>query len=180
MVEKGKYPADYRKELRLRGGESILLRNIGVGDHERMIGFHKRLSELTVRMRYFETMSLEARTDRARLERICNPQLDREIAIVAVVDDEIVGVGRLEDGLSMEKAEFAVLLVDDWQGRGLGGVMLKELIELAKKRGLVGIHAEIMPSNRGMRKLVKGMGFRVLDDYEEKTAFVTLDFYEGK
>ena len=176
MAKGRKYPKEYRQEVLLPDGEKVVLRRIKGGDEKAMVGFHQRLGELTVRLRYFETMSLEARIEKTRLKRICEPELNREYVIVADVDGEIVGVARLEDGLSGEKAEYAVILADDWQGRGLGREMMEKLIELAKEKGLLGIYAEIMPGNRGMRKLAVELGFKLLDDYEEGTTFTVLDF----
>ncbi|QDU33882.1 Acetyltransferase Pat [Poriferisphaera corsica] len=176
------YEAAYRREVDLKSGERVLLRVIRLDDEERMVQFHEGLSALTVRRRYFDTMSLAARTKHERLMKICEPRLERECAIVVVSLDpndreqEIVGVGRLEDQVGLDVAEFAVLILDAWQGKGLGRLLMEELVEIAKQHGLRGIEAEILLGNMRMRKLLKGMGFTLRDDLEEGAMFAEKRF----
>ncbi|QQE11910.1 GNAT family N-acetyltransferase [Planctomycetota bacterium] len=171
MGTQGSYDSGYEQEVKLRGGEALVLRVIRPGDEAGMVKFHEGLSPLTVRRRYFDSMSLAARTKHERLVRICKPELERECAIVAMVDGEIVAVGRLEDHAESGMAEFAVLIVDAWQGKGLGRVVIEELVKMGEKRGLKGIEAEMLLGNTKMRKLLKSMGFEVRDDFEMNAMF---------
>jgi acetyltransferase len=96
------------------------------------------------------------------LARFCNIDYDREIAIVAEVRDRekkrIAGISRLimESGA---RAEFAVLVHDDYQGMGLGRKLVDVLIGIAWKKGLDEVYGITLTENERLQKLVKSMGF---------------------
>ena len=95
-----------------------------------MVEFHKTLSERSVYLHYFGALSLKPRTVHERLRRVCFVDYDSEIALV--VDQrarngqhQILAVGRLIKEHGIDHAEFAVLVSDAWQGKGLGSELLK-------------------------------------------------------
>jgi acetyltransferase len=96
------------------------------------------------------------------LVRFCNIDYDREIAIVAEVGEgdkkRIVGISRLiiEPG---SKAEFAVLVHDDYQGKGLGKKLIGVLLGVAREKGLEEVYGVVLSENDRMLKLVKALGF---------------------
>ena len=95
-----------------------------------MVRFHGVLSDRTVYLRYFCSLSLAARTAHERLVRICFANPECETVLVAThVDpqtrDEILVVGRLNKLLPKNEAELAVLVTDEYQGRGLGTELLR-------------------------------------------------------
>ena len=99
-----------------------------------MVKFHETLSERSVYLRYFHLMNLEQRITHERLTRICFIDYDREMALVAerrnpeTGESEILGVGRLTKIHGTREAEVAVLVSDNWQGRGLGKELLSRLL----------------------------------------------------
>jgi acetyltransferase len=103
-----------------------------------MVRFHKTLSDRTVYLRYFCWLSFAARTDHARLSRICLADGVREIVLAALSgapgshEQTIVGVGRLNVAENGGQAELAVLIADEYQGRGLGKELVGRLIIRAR------------------------------------------------
>ena len=99
-----------------------------------MVKFHETLSERSVYLRYFHLMNLEQRIAHERLTRICFIDYDREMALVAerrnpeTGESEILGVGRMMKIHGTNEAEVAVLVSDQWQGRGLGKELLARLL----------------------------------------------------
>ena len=83
--------------------------------------------------------------------RYCYIDYDRELAIVAEVEEEgqrkLLGIGRLVADVDHQTAEYAVIVVDRWQGRGLGGMLTDYCLELAKKWGVKQVVAEIAKDN---------------------------------
>ena len=151
----------------MKDGAQVEIRPICADDEQRMIKFHQGLSERTVYMRYFESMSLSARTAHARLARICFADPERETVLVALVADpksgeqRIVGVGRLSKLTAPNAAEVAPLVLDEFQGRGIGTELLRQLIQLARDQRITQIRAEMLRDNISMQRVLKKFGFRL-------------------
>ena len=153
------YPTRYIIPWRLRDGTEALLRPIRPEDEPLQHDLFTTLSAETVRERFFSVIK---EMTHEMLVRFCNIDYDREIAIVAEVrkgeERRIVGISRLiiESGA---RAQFAVLVHDDYQGRGLGHKLIDVLIGVAQEKGLEEIYGVTLSENRRMLKLVRGLGF---------------------
>jgi acetyltransferase len=161
------YPSDYVTRGELRDGTPIVIRPIRPEDEPMMIGFHRTLSDESVRMRYMQGMKLDERTAHQRLVRVCFADYDREMALVVERrrdgggDREIIALGRLSRDRvrGASDAEFSLLVGDPWQGRGIGGQLLGRLIDVARSEGLTRIYAEILEANVQMQRLCARLGF---------------------
>jgi acetyltransferase len=161
------YPEHYATTCTLADGAPILLRSIRPEDEPLMVRFHEGLSDQSVYFRYFTHLSLEQRTNHARLARLCFIDYDREVAVVAVHHDRssgasaIIGVARLCKAHGSGPAEFAVVVSDRWQRRRVGTMLLRKLVEIGRDEGLSGIRGVILGDNTGMRRLCERVGFRI-------------------
>ena len=150
-----------------KDGAHVELRPIQSNDEQRMIEFHRNVSERSVYMRYFESLSLARRTAHPRLSRICLIDPERETVLVALereeksIERKIVAVGRLSKLPDPRKAEVALLVVDQWQGRGLGTELLHQLIQAARSQKLTQIEAEMLRDNIAMQRVLKKFGFHL-------------------
>ena len=81
--------------------------------------------------------------------------------------ETLIGVARYVKN-NDESAEFAIVIADAWQGRGIGKRLLSELIEVARGRGIKRLHGEILGMNRPMLELVRKLGF-TLGRHEDPT-----------
>jgi acetyltransferase len=129
-----------------------------------MVAFHHTLSQRSVYSRYFTPLSLSERTSHQRLARLCFADYDREISLVAEhlsagAPGEIVGVARLSKEHGVNEAEFALLISDAWQGRGLGRQLLEQLVQIAKAERLTRLTGVILADNRPMIDLARRLGF---------------------
>jgi len=167
------YPARYVAPWTMKDGGHVTMRPIRPEDEPLMVRFHETLSERSVYLRYFHLMNLEQRTTHERLTRICFIDYDREMALVAVRrnaetgESEILGVGRLMKIHGTGEAEIAVLISDNWQGRGLGKELLSRLLVVAADDKLAHVVADILPDNRGVMRILDKLGFTLkhsLDD----------------
>ena len=95
--------------------------------------------------------------------RYCFVDYDREIAIVAEVEESktkaLVGVGRLVADVDHTTAEYAVIVCDEYQGKGLGSILTNYCTEIARKWGIKTLVAETSPSNRRMLSLFSRKAF---------------------
>jgi acetyltransferase len=158
------YPAQYISTITLADGTPIMVRPIRPEDEPQMVKFHQSLSELSVRFRYFGSLSVENRTGHERLVRTCFNDYDREIALVAGTSQheaasEILGVARLIKAHGRDEAEFAILIADAWQGMGLGTALLKLLVEAGRAEKVRTITGRILPENATMLRISRDIGF---------------------
>jgi acetyltransferase len=161
------YPRQHVGEWIARDGTAVTIRPIRPEDEPLMVAFHGTLSEETVYARYFTYLKLSQRTAHDRLTRICFTDYDREMPLVADVRDpetgepRIVAVGRLSKAHGRNEAEFAILVADAWQRQGLGTELLRRLVAIGRAEGLDRIYAEMLGSNRGMRRASEAVGFQI-------------------
>jgi acetyltransferase len=167
------YPSQYSWPARLRDGTTVTIRPIRPEDEPELARFHATLSEPTVYRRYLGHLKLSQRVAHARLFRRCVIDYDREAVLVAArgegATSSIVGVGRLNPTGRAGEAEFALLIGDACQGRGLGSEMLARLLDLGRAEGLTRIVAEIAPDNLAMLAVCRRLGFALEGRTEDPT-----------
>jgi acetyltransferase len=151
----------------MRDGTPVTIRPIRPEDEPMMVRFHETLSDRSVHFRYFHVLKLHQRVAHERLTRICFIDYDREIALVAEHRDapggegRILGVGRLTRLHGVNEAEFAVVVADDVQGRGLGSEFLRGLRDVAKAEGIARLRAEVLVENADMIRVCQHLGFEL-------------------
>ncbi|MBO0686117.1 MAG: GNAT family N-acetyltransferase [Candidatus Dormibacteraeota bacterium] len=136
------------------GPEVVRLRLLDSGDRERLRRLFFRLSPSTVYRRFLSP--LPGPCDSV-LDRLLNlDHCDRE-AVAAVVDDEIVAVARYARQPGQQAAELALVVADEWQGRGLGRMLLRRLARLARLRGVRVFTGTMLADNRPMLELLRAL-----------------------
>lgn len=163
------YPREYVTRAKLRDGGVVTLRPIRPDDEQRVVELHENLSETTVRLRYFQPLPLGTRVAHERLVRICFADYDRDLPLVAVpegAEGPILGVGRLSKLRWTEEGEFAVLVRDDQQRRGLGTALLSHVVAMARAEGLARLGADMLPENTVMQRIASQLGFRLIRERE--------------
>ncbi len=159
------YPTQYVSTTKLKNGAEVTLRPIRPEDEPLLVKFHENLSETSVFMRYFQPLNIDRRVAHERLTRVCFTDYDREMALVAVAKNaqtgqpEILGVGRLSRVHWKEEAEYAILISDQWQNKGLGGLMMRTLLDVGRKEKLKKILGYILPENGRMQTVCTKLGF---------------------
>ena len=175
------YPIAYIDDGQLRDGLPMRFRPIRPEDESLVVRFHAGLSEQSVYMRYLQPLTLAVRTSHERMIRICFNDYDREIALAAVAQDaaggdEIAGIGRLIklgqtntadlEHAAERVAEWAILVADKYQRRGLGGELLRRLVQIARDEHQDVCVADIHPENRAMQRVAEKAGFALRLDVD--------------
>jgi len=171
------YPAELATTLELTDGSRLRLRPIRPEDAELEKAFIAALSDRSMRLRFLS--GLRALTPQM-LARFTQIDYDREMAFIAVEGEPSrgreVGVCRyiaLPDG---ETCEFAIVVADEWQSRGLGRRMMARLMEVAAARGLKTMIGYVAAENAGMLDLCAGLGFAIEREPDDPhTRRVTVD-----
>jgi acetyltransferase len=159
--------AQFVSRFTMKDGAEVTLRPIRLDDDPLMAKFHQTLSDRSVYMRYFCSLSLRSRVAHERLVRICHVDGDRELALVADYKDKttgehrILGVGRLIKLRAESEADVAILVSDQYQKRGLGTELLRRLIQIARYQGLSRVRGELLRDNFAMQAILRKCGFRL-------------------
>lgn len=164
-------------------GPAVVVRTVRAGDEA---AFHAAFLQLSSESRYSRFMSVVRDLSEQTLERATHPDGRREFALVAVVaepaGERIVAGGRYVAIADSPDCEFAVTVVDGWQGHGLGRTLLTALKGAALARGYIRMEGYVLSTNLAMRRLGARLGFAdgpMPDDPTVRLLSVTLDTGDG-
>lgn len=158
------YPSQYVDHLKLNGDE-FTIRPIRPEDEPAVIRYHETLSEKSVYLRYFRAFQLSQRVEHERMTRICFVDYDRDMALVIerenprTGENDIIGIGRLTKERLINEAEFAIMVSDAHQGKGLGTEILTRLLQIGRDEGIAKVNAYMLGENMGMRNVCDKLGF---------------------
>ena len=174
------YPLHLVKTWKMKDGGEVVIRPIRPEDEPMMIEFHKRLSERSVYLRYFQPLKLTQRTAHERLTRACFIDYNREMALVAeskneAGEGEILAVGRLSKLHGQDEAELAAVATDKAQHKGLGSELYRRMIEFARDEKLKRVVSTMLPENREMRAVCVKHGFKMFASMEDNLIRAELD-----
>jgi acetyltransferase len=164
------YPLQYVDHWKMKDGNDIIIRPIRPEDESLLVKFHQTLSDRSVYLRYFCSLSLSRRVAHERLLRICFGDYDREMGLVAevpeagTVERKIIGVGRLSKLRARNDGEVSVIITDQYQGLGLGHELLRRILEVARDEKLGRVYGEMLPDNMAMQAIMRRLGFKVRSD----------------
>ena len=150
------YPSRLETGETLPDGTAVRLRPVRPEDAAIEQAFVAALSDQSRYMRFFNpTKSLPPRL----LARLTQLDYEREMALLSFDGEAMTGVARyspLRDGSS---CEFAVTVADAWQGRGLGSLLMRRLIEAARGAGYASMLGTVLSTNHPMHGLMARLGF---------------------
>jgi GNAT superfamily N-acetyltransferase len=155
-------PAQVREFWRSPDGSIVRIRAIESTDATLIREF---VGSLSFETRYLRFMGTVKELSSQAIDRLTRVDHRREAALVAVVNydgaDRIVGVARYAMNADDETCDFAIVVADNWQRRGLGSRLLTLLVDTASARGLKRVGGEVLAINRPMTAFVSAHGFSV-------------------
>lgn len=156
------YPSHLISYLQLADGTDLTIRPIRPEDASIEDRF---VRELSSESKYFRFMNGLNELTQAMLVRFTQLDYDRELALVAVLGKESneteLGVARYVMNADGESCEFALVVADAWQGKGIGSHLMNALITAARTRGFREMNGEIIATNQHMLGLVQDLGFHI-------------------
>ena len=163
------YPARYEQVWPIRGGGEYTVRPIHPDDASML---QEMMQHLSAESRYFRFVSSIVELPPAMLARFTLIDYDREMALVAVFKERqagpdgkiiekerIVGVSRYITNPDQSSCEFALVVADDFNGKGLGSRLMLCIMEVAREKGLAEIEGLVLSQNAAMLRLMKSLGF---------------------
>jgi acetyltransferase len=158
------YPVDLVSRFQLTDGTLLTIRPIRPEDAELEQHFMASLSAETKRFRFMEELK---ELSRDLLVRFTQLDYDRELALIAVLEAEgerpeiELGVARYVRNPDGYSCEFALVVADAWQGKGIGTRLMQDLQQAAAARGFRELEGEVLTDNTNMLQLMHDLGFSV-------------------
>jgi RimJ/RimL family protein N-acetyltransferase len=153
--------AEYFATEHLRDGREIEIRALHQDDRDEMLAAVGRTGAQSMRRRFFVT---KRGFSEAEIAFFMNIDFVNHVALVAEIDEDgrpaIIGGGRyivVQPG----QAEVAFVVVDAYQGQGIGKILVRHLLDLARQAGLRELIAEVLPENVAMRRVLSQFGFQI-------------------
>jgi acetyltransferase len=169
------YPREYVTAERLLDGTPIRVRPVRPDDEPLLQDILGHMTPADQRFRFFMPMRALSRQLGARLSQV---DYDREMALMAQTPDgkTALGVARYSADPDNRRAEYAIALRSDWKARGLGYLLMRRLIEVARQRGVGALVGDVLRDNGPMLDLCQYLGFSVALNPDDFGAFrLTLD-----
>jgi len=162
------YPAHLVHKIQLNDGTDITIRPIRPEDAEIE---QKFVSELSNETKYFRFMNYLQELSQEMLVRFTQIDYYNEMALIAVTsdgsDEEQIAVARYMTLPDKKSCEFALVVSDRWQSRGLARHLMPKLMEIARDRGLERMEGQILSNNFRMLELMESLNFQISNDPED-------------
>jgi GNAT superfamily N-acetyltransferase len=153
-------PEDYSATEQLRDGRNVEIRALHPIDKEDMLAAIGRTGSQSLQRRFF--VAKRGFSER-EITFFMNIDFIKHVALIALAEEDgrkiIIGGGRYivtDPG----GAEVAFVVIDDYQGQGVGTLLMRHLAALARKAGLRELVADVLPENTAMRKVFGKFGFQ--------------------
>ena len=167
------YPDEYIRHHELKDGTAVILRPVKPEDEHL---WHDLIASASAQSIHYRFRAFFHKSTHEMAVQYCVVDYEREIAMVAETPvqgrTKLIGVAHLLADANHETAEFAVIVSDAWQGKGLGGKLLDHCMELAQRWGIDRIVAETHPRNRAMLATFSKRGFQANVCYEDEAVYL--------
>jgi len=164
------YPADLVRPHRLFDGRSVTIRPVRPDDRAAECELLSQLSEESRYLRFHEWVGTPS--DKL-LDFLTQVDYDRHMALVctyaAAGGESLVGDARYVVNPDGATCEFAIMIADTWHKSGIAGLLMLDLLECARKRGLRSMEGIILRRNHDMSRFMRGLGFEITPMEEEPT-----------
>jgi acetyltransferase len=163
------YPIELETTVTIKRGRRLRVRAIRPEDADAERAF---VADLSDESRYTRFMHHLQELTPQMLARFTQVDYDRELALIALdgkaAAEKIVAVARYVANPDGESAEFAVVVADAWQSRGLAQALMRMLIDCARTRGFRRLDGVILATNSAMLALMARLGFKTTPDPNDR------------
>ena len=171
------YLWDEARTETLPGGEEIVVRPARLTDEERLQEMFYRLSNETTYRRFMAYKNVHPHSE---MQGLVDSDYEHNMALLATVRDEggeqILAMARYDVDLATRLADIAFVVRDDWQGKGLGTLLMRRMGDIGKARGLAGFTADVLVTNKPMLMVFHKSGLEVRSELEGESYHLTMLF----
>jgi len=176
LVE-ARYPEEFEAQAALKDGTPVFLRPIRPTDEPAMRDLFYSFSKDTVFYRFFSYLKA---MPHEKLSKFVNVDYESEMALVAALkqggEEHIIGSARYYVDKATGLAEYAIEVQDEFQNRGLGGVLFNHLTKVAKMKGIKGFVGYVLDSNTRAYRLMTRTGLPIETKWEDGVYTLTMRF----
>ena len=173
------YPWEDTRTVQLKTGQTIELRPARLSDEEALQDLFYRLSDESTYRRFMAYKNVHSHSE---MQRLVDSDYEHSMALLATLpegpEEQILAMARYDVDPGTRLADIAFVVQDQWQGRGLGTLLMKRMGEIAKARGVAGFTADVLDSNKPMLMVFHKSGLHVRSETKDSTRHLTLLFDE--
>lgn len=161
-------PANYSAVEVLRNGQRLTIRALRPEDRANFMAAVERTSDASLYRRFFGG---KRHFSEQEIDHYLRLDFITHVALVAVFEEggqPVIAGGARYVVSGPSQAEVAFVVVDQYQGQGIGGALLRHLIILARQAGLKRLVAEVLPENAAMLKVFYQSGLQVTTKREAR------------
>jgi acyl-CoA hydrolase/GNAT superfamily N-acetyltransferase len=162
------YPDELERWIELKDKSRAFVRPLKLTDESLLRDMFYKLSPESVHYRFFRMIKA---MPHEKLQEFLRVDYDADMALVVLTDlsegAPIVAIAHYSKDPRTNFADAAFLVRDDWQGKGIGTILMKELADAARGRGIAGFTADVLAENHGMLRVFHRCGYAVESKLEE-------------
>ncbi|MBD3333900.1 MAG: GNAT family N-acetyltransferase [Candidatus Eisenbacteria bacterium] len=174
-----RYPRELEQTWRIEDLE-IVFRPVKPTDEAGLRELFYKASKKTKHFRFHGELKTMRHRD---AQPYVSVDYDKDMVIVGVLKEDdreqVIAMGQYELNPATNYAECAFMVLDEYQGRGIGTVLLKKLISIAKTRGIAGFVAEVLATNLAMLHVFHKSGYTIHSTIEDGVYHISFTFHEG-
>ena len=167
-------PGNYSASEHLRDGRTVEIRALRPDDEGDMLAAVGRTGSQSLQRRFFV---VKRGFSEKEIAFFMNIDFTNHVALVALADEDgrkaIIGGGRYIL-TEPSKAEIAFVVIDAYQGQGVGTLLMRHLAAIARAAGLKELIAEVLPENAAMRKVFSKFGFQARGSQDPQVVHLVL------
>jgi acetyltransferase len=158
------YPRHLETVAPSRDGTLVRLRPARPEDEPLLQDLAAHMSAEDLRLRFFTPVRGLTHAVAARLTQI---DYDREMALLAQHGGQALGIAHFFADPDRIAAEYAIAVRSDWQGRGIGYLLMTRLIDIARECGIAELVGEVLRENQPMLEMCRALGFTIAPDADD-------------
>ena len=153
---------------RLLGCETLIVRPVRSSDEEPLQRLFYELSDESTYKRFMAHRRVHSHEE---MQELVDSDYELNMGIVACLPEpgDIIAMSRYDVDPATRLAEIAFVVRDDWQGRGVGTLLMKRMSEIGRARGLAGFTADVLASNKAMLLVFQRSGLEVVSQFDGST-----------
>ena len=163
------YPKQLETTERLRDGTALRVRPLRPEDEPMLHDLAAHMSHEDLRLRFFTPVRGLTHAVAARLSQL---DYDRELALLAECNGVALGVAHFFADPDNLRAEYAVAVRSDWKGRGVGYLLMRRLIDIARQRGIGELVGEVLRENEPMLQMCRDLCFTIAPEPRDPTVML--------
>jgi acyl-CoA hydrolase/GNAT superfamily N-acetyltransferase len=168
VVPRGRVPWEETRREALRTGEEVVVRPLVMSDEEPLQDLFYRLSNESTYTRF---MAFKKAHPHEEMQALVSLDYESNMALVVTrhegADEDIIAMARYDVDPATRLADIAFVVRDEWQNKGIGTLLMRRMLEIAREQGIAGFTGDVLVTNRAMITVFQKSGLNVRMERED-------------